>query len=233
MFSKHQKYRKYNYISMLLEYEEEIWKKKQPTKCRCPNCKGKPGRFKLHEKRVRKILIETDEILEKTTRLLRWKCPLCNKTWTEYPWFIEANKRYLKPIIVLKALEYISIGNSTYRGLTSLEKMPIWYNGDEDPDNARSQSHTTLHRWVGWLGDFEIEVFRYMDWLYQQKPEVEIHRREILISRHKYRSERRLSILEVVKRWSLIAAELVEEKLEKIFLQFAPHVGEKTARLFS
>ena len=127
MFSKHQKYRKYNYISMLLEYEEEIWKKKQPTKCRCTNCKGKPGRFKLHE----------------------------------------------------------------------------------------------------------IEVFRYMDWLYQQKPEVEIHRREILISRHKYRSERRLSILEVVKRWSLIAAELVEEKLEKIFLQFAPHVGEKTARLFS
>ncbi|MBU1557825.1 hypothetical protein KKC45_02590 [Patescibacteria group bacterium] len=220
-------------LLVLNEYEEKIKSKSQPEKKKCPKCNANPGKFNLHERRLRKILIlEKDTVQEREIFLLRWKCPLCLKTWTEYPHFVEAYKRYVKPTLILKAFDYVKQKTSTYRNLTSNGTMPIWYEKDLQKEiGARSIWHSTLYRWVGWLGSFVNEISLFMGWLEQKFSDSVAHQKLRVIFPGKYRSQERKVILENVGIWSSIAEEFEKKDIRKIFLQFAPHANQIRSKI--
>jgi hypothetical protein len=80
----------------------------------CRNCKKKPGEFKLHDHRPRKLRIIVHALVQIiTTCLVRWRCPLCNAKFTAYPDFIVRHKRYAVNQIVEQS-ENLLTGNKSY-----------------------------------------------------------------------------------------------------------------------
>ena len=75
----------------------------------CPKCLEKPNFFKLHECKKRNFRYICDSFIYTVLSLLtRWKCPICKRTFTDYPSFALPFKRYVMIDIERLTNDYIN-----------------------------------------------------------------------------------------------------------------------------
>jgi hypothetical protein len=117
----------------------------------CPRCLNKE-KFRLHECRrrlFRYIIGSSVKVI--LTLLPRWKCEVCQKTFTVYPPFAVPHKRFVLCDIEKLCQRYIKDREETYCSTVSNEGLPIGY--DEGTNNAADHflAPSTIWRWIGWL----------------------------------------------------------------------------------
>jgi len=125
----------------------------KPPDCDCPKCKGKPETYKRHDSYPRIVKFVIDGFIQtRTTLLIRWKCPLCKKTFVSYPKFLLRYKQYVATNILTLCSTYLEQDHETYRSTITDNGTAIGYADDEDKIDERQLAHPTLWRWLGFLG---------------------------------------------------------------------------------
>lgn len=175
------------------EHTEKV--RKGLVKChlpRCWNCKTEPEAFSRHEARQRQFYVIIDDLVRMVLGLLiRWKCPGCGKTFTDYPDFAVPYKRYTVPTIKKYCGLYTEDHETSYRTI-------IINNAIGHLDSERQLNHSTIHRWITSFGSYNKIVRTAQDLYLQAKPESSICRELALLSipSKKYRTEKRKGILQ-------------------------------------
>lgn len=159
----------------------------------CPICHISSDFFKIHAYRERRFLIIIEMIVEAVfCTLVRFGCPGCGKTFTNYPDFAIPHKHYTVPSIVSFAAAYVQSDEMTYQQAIIVDK--------EVPGYAKSNAMltpSTVHRWVTTLSGFARTCRIALILLVQDNPLSPIHRNlaGITVSKRKFRSDRRRSQL--------------------------------------
>ena len=151
----------------------------------CQGCHQKPILFKLHESRKRQFRLIVENIVTTTVSfLLRWRCLLCNTTFTEYPPFAAPHKRFVLTDINRLGGKYLSIDTLGYRGVVKENGVDIGY---PDSNDLCEQfiSHSTVWRFMIYLAD-RSQIKRQPFIMAKTVP---------LISSFKYRSNKRKTLL--------------------------------------
>lgn len=89
--------------------------------------------------------------------LVRWRCPTCGRTFTEYPPFAIPHKRYALAQVAPRALRYVEDDGISYRKGVLESALPVFHwppddHSDSYTDDTRALAHSTLYRWVSALG---------------------------------------------------------------------------------
>ena len=162
---------------------------------RCPRCKAEPLRFKWHGVRKRLFVVFVDWVVRRAcSYLTRWKCPLCNRTFTLYPPFALPFKRYVLDFIQARCAAYARDEARTYREGVEEEGKAISH---EDPDGGAELWPSTLWRWVDSLGRFDVTLRQALNLIKQKDPSTGLFRAlgRIQIRAGKFRSEARKTLL--------------------------------------
>ncbi len=119
----------------------------------CRSCHQKPELFKLHESRKRQFRLVVENIVKVTVSfLLRWRCQLCNATFSEYPFFAVPHKRFVLTDINKFGQKYLTNDRLSYRNVVSKNGADIGY-----PDARglcdRFLSHSSVWRFMTYLAD--------------------------------------------------------------------------------
>ena len=193
-------------IKSLIEAHTQIIQsgKFNPPKSCCPKCSEQPESYKLHERKVRNLYyIVCDVVYSIFTLLARWKCPVCHKTFTEYPPFIIPHKRYILIDILRLTSDYLENDKQTYRGTTNFNNIPIHHEDrfevPDEPDDCYI-SPSTPFRWIGFLGSLKELIENALNLIKQKNPDNLIYREIFPVSPRKYRSSKRKTILENARR---------------------------------
>lgn len=155
----------------------------------CPQCNVVSEFFKLHAYRERRFLIIIDMLIESAfCTLLRFGCPGCGKTFTNYPDFAVPHKHYTRPTIMGFSAAYVESDDMTYQQAVRVDKIPPGY-----PQSDAMLAPSTIHRWIGTLGRFTQTGRKALILFLQQDPGSNIHRdlARIIIPKRKYKSNRR------------------------------------------
>ena len=73
----------------------------------CPRCSVEPAFFKIHAYRERRFLIIVEMLIKAAyCSLVRFRCPGCGKTFTNYPDFAIPHKHYTRQNIMGFAANY-------------------------------------------------------------------------------------------------------------------------------
>jgi len=171
------------------------------SRTECPCCGGTPGEFHPHERRSRLFLVIVGTLVQLVRgRLVRWKCDLCGKTFTDYPPFAVPRKRYVAQSLVGRARQYVEADALTYRRAVLQERMPISYEGEAGETQGRQLSPTTLWRWVGLAGGLKETLREALALVKAKAPACVIFRFVPAIAPWKYQSTRRRRVLERAAR---------------------------------
>ena len=129
--------------------------------------------------------------------LLRWKCPGCNKTKTDYPDFALPYKRYTLPTILAFSQAYVQDPSNSYRWLVNSCPLPYQSKPDADAEGEPMMEHSTIHRWITTLGGYPRLVQNATDLMVQADPATSLCRDQVVlkISPKKYISSIRKQIL--------------------------------------
>jgi hypothetical protein len=112
----------------------------------CPRCHSVLAKFIVHEYRKRTLLyIVGLYVYQAIAIFIRWKCTVCQKTFTEYPPFALPNKRYVSFGIEQLCQEYIDDPLATYRKTASNRG---YHSEDHSVIDERQLSHSTVWRWM-------------------------------------------------------------------------------------
>jgi hypothetical protein len=158
----------------------------------CPKCKTSSKFFKRHELKDRKFKIIEDLIVYIVIGLLiRWKCPGCGKTFTQYPWFAVPYKRYTLPTIFDLCWQYLENELLSYRKL-----VEIWSPVEYKSDDIHLQ-HSTIYRWITTLGSYSVIIRESLRLILEAKPGSPIVRvlSNISVFSRKYKNKKRKKIL--------------------------------------
>jgi len=178
----------------------------------CIKCQGKPDSFKLHECRKRSFrFIAECFVYIVMSFLVRWKCPICKATFTDYPPFALPFKRYVVSDIEQLCSSYLDDPSATYRKCVSHEKSAIAYHSDHNAIDERQLSHSSLWRWVTFFGNMHERLASSLDLIHQKCPDPVFTRSLFMnpISRHKFHSQVRKIILQTAQNF-LISQTLFE-----------------------
>ncbi len=154
----------------------------------CNNCGFRPVAFKYHGVRARIILLVVLSIVERVqTYLTRWKCPSCGVTFTLYPDWALAHKRYEASFILERCKAYVAEDACRYRKGVMDGGAPVMY---EDADSGMQLWASTLWRWVSALGGFAQTTRQALHLIKQKAPDSGLFRSlcTLRIGAHKYRS---------------------------------------------
>ena len=156
-----------------------------PPEGACPRCSKMPETYKLHECRKRFFRFVVKNFVRiALTLLVRWKCPLCRETFTQYPGFALPHKRYVKSDIRGLSKNYVEDEKQTYASVVTHNNGTIGYQRDDNRPVDRFLNPTTPWRWITWLGCIANEPLKKRSEL--QPPEVypakcrSLHRKRIL-----------------------------------------------------
>lgn len=155
----------------------------------CALCGAHPDFFKFYDKRKRKLrLLNSNLVKVILTFLLRWRCPLCQGKFTDYPPFIEPHKRFAVPHMIKPCVRYLTDVKQSYADAAKAEDGgDICY---PDDNNLCEQFFA------------KSTVWRFMEYLAGLKrphlfPTVTISATKTPpIAPSKYRSKNRLSLLQ-------------------------------------
>jgi len=136
--------------------------RRQTDGAACPYCGAIPSRF-LRNGRRKHIFrtVEQGIVSQITGSLARWKCPVCRRSFTEYPEYAVRGKRFSRGTIQALCERYFRDGRTTYRETVCDDGIPIAYpesgrsvsGFDDDDAQTPALSHTTVYRWITTLGD--------------------------------------------------------------------------------
>jgi hypothetical protein len=130
----------------------------------CPGCGLESDWYKRHEARRRKFHVVIEQIVHVVSGLLiRWKCPVCGKTFTQYPDFALPHKRYTLPTIMDLSSKYTENEAATYRKIVR-SAQPGYH------DSERQLEHSTVHRWLTSLSRLKMTLSRAADLILQAAP---------------------------------------------------------------
>lgn len=134
---------------------------------RCPSC-GRDSEggffFRRHAVRYRRLFVIIGRMVYKRKMsLLRWRCPFCNCTFTDYPFFAIPNKHYTLLQMRDYVYRYISGGQASYRQGVMASDRPLFHadaqvataeSSEQEKENEAvpAMAHSTLHRWITTLG---------------------------------------------------------------------------------
>jgi len=126
------------------------------------------------------------------TILLRWKCPMCGGTFTDYPSFAVPYKRYVRDDIENLSARYVEEDRTSYRSVVRSSGLATGYEGESE----RRLEHTTVWKWLGWHATQEQQTSRMLEWIRCQNPSHGLFRAMFPVAPRKYRSDRRRRELE-------------------------------------
>jgi len=149
-------------------------------------------RFGRHGVRKRLFLVFVQAVIEEVdSYLTRWKCPLCRRTFTQYPWWAIPHKRYVLPFIEGRCGAYVEDTARTYAsGVHTPEGLPFSH---ADADTGRELAASTLWHWVTTLGGMSEAVRGALELIKQKDPSTGLFRElgRLRIRAGQYRSTAR------------------------------------------
>jgi hypothetical protein len=155
----------------------------------CPRCSVESEFFKIHAYRERRFLIIIEMLIKAAyCSLVRFKCPGCGKTFTNYPDFAIPHKHYTRPSIMGFSARYLNSEDITYRQTLMVDGSVPGY-----PQNDAALAPTTIHRWITTLGRFTQTCRKALILLLQENPVSSICRdlARIIIPQRKYKTKQR------------------------------------------
>jgi len=188
------------------DYNQEVVKNQLPCALEiCPRCKQKSNAFKRHDVRQRHLAVIVDRLIIKVMAwMVRMKCSLCGKTFTDYPQFALPYKRFVSLEIMDRSLRYLQDDTMTYEQ-AACEQDPGQANGrspprqpmpvfHEDPGKAGRLAPSTVARWITTLGSLQNTLQAAMALLLERG--TDMHRQAFDVAAHKYRSQERKRLLQ-------------------------------------
>jgi len=143
-------------------------------------------------------------IVKVISMLVRMKCSLCGKTFTEYPPFALPYKRFVSQEIMERSLCYLQDDTMTYERAACeqdtsgtnersppRQPMPVFH---QDQDEARRFAPSTVARWITTLGSLKNTLQAAMNLLLEKGSD--IHRQAFDLPARKYRSHERKRLLQ-------------------------------------
>ncbi len=119
----------------------------------CPKCQKKPNALKLHECRKRTYRYIVGCFVKKRITLLpRWKCDICEATFTDHPDFALPYKRYVKENVVKISMNYIKEEKESYQSVVTNNNAQIGYEEKDGQYVNHFIYPSSPWRWIDWLG---------------------------------------------------------------------------------
>ena len=189
----------------------------------CLRCGGRPVSFCRHDARKRIFLVILDRLVhEVLSLLLRWKCPLCKKTFTTYPVFALPWKRYVRKEVLRFSERYVTEDQSSYRKSATEGGLAIFYDGsDAAKIDDRQFAHTTIHRWFPFLGSLKRTARDALRLIREKTPGSGIFRKILPVPPWKYRSEERREVLFGSRQLLQVESEFRALFASSLFPRFA------------
>ncbi len=202
-------------------YQEKVQKNKitpfnLPS---CRRCNVDSAFFKLHAYRERRFLIIIKMFIQTVFfPLLRFKCPGCGKTYTYYPDFAIPHKHYTRQTIMNFSEAYVKSEHTTYEKSTMVDLDAPGY-----PDDSRTLSGSTIHRWITTVSGFSETARKALDLVLQESPSSAICRTlaGLTIPKRKYRTVNRKNRLLSCRRFLLTEAFFQSVFQRSIFTKLA------------
>jgi len=191
-----------------------------PEGC-CPRCSEEGAAFKRHDSRKRsfRFIVGYDVHVNKSL-LVRWKCPICGDTFTDYPSFAMPHKRYVLTDMERLSAEYVEDERQTYRKAVCPQGIPIGYQEPDGRPVERFLAHSTPWRWISSLGSMKDTLSEALHLIRQKDSTSTIFREVFPVAPHKYQSSQRKLILENARRLLRASLEFYRLFGHKIF----PHL---------
>ncbi len=157
------------------------------------DCARRKFRLRVYDATLDEIVVEIVDSWR-----ARFRCRHCLKVFTEYPPFALPHKRFVKQDVLAKAVEYLSAEKTpkcraTYREAVLERRVPLSYAADQE---GHQVSHSSVWRWLSWLGSLKDIRERAMQLIFQKDPQADLHWKPHPIAAHKVRSEARRKMLE-------------------------------------
>ena len=155
----------------------------------CPRCSVESEFFKIHAYRERRFLIIIEMLIKAAyCSLVRFRCPGCDKTFTNYPDFAIPHKHYTRPSITGFSANYVESDKMTYQQAVMVDNSAPGY-----PQNDATLAPSTIHRWITTLSRFTKTCRTALILLLQENPVSSICRdlARLIISPRKYKTNQR------------------------------------------
>ena len=185
----------------------------------CPRCSVESQFFKIHAYRERRFLIIIEMLIKAAyCSLVRFKCPGCGKTFTNYPNFAIAHKHYTQPRITGFSASYVESENMTYQKAVMVDSSVPGY-----PQNDATLAPSTIHRWITTLGSFTQTCRTALILLLQENPVSSICRdlARLIIPQRKYKTNQRKKLLIGCRQLVIIEAFFQATFKTSIFTKLA------------
>jgi len=156
----------------------------------CPRCSVESDFFKIHAYRERRFLIIIEMLIKAAfCSLVRFKCPGCGKTFTDYPDFAIPHKHYTRPTITGFCARYLEADDMTYQQAVMVDNSAPGY-PESDSTDAPTLAPTTIHRWIKTLSRFTQTLRTALILLLQERPVLRICRdlARLIIPQRKYKT---------------------------------------------
>ena len=155
----------------------------------CPRCRVDSSFFKIHAYRERRFLIIIEMFIKAAfCTLVRFRCPGCGKTLTDYPAFAIPHKHYTRQSIMGFSANYLESDDTTYQQAVMVDNSVPGYARDD-----ATLSPSTIHRWVTSLGRFIKTCRTALLLMLQENPVSSICRdlARLVIPQRKYKTNQR------------------------------------------
>ena len=187
----------------------------------CPRCSVESQFFKIHAYRERRFLIIIEMLIKAAyCSLVRFKCPGCGKTFTNYPDFAIPHKHYTRPSITGFSASYVESENMTYQKAVMVDSSVPGY-----PQNDATLAPSTIHRWITTLGRFTQTCRTALILLLQENPVSSICRdlARLIIPQRKYKTNQRKKQLIGCRQLVIIEVFFQVTFKTSIFTKLAMH----------
>ena len=183
---------------------------------RCPRCgckrKGKFF-FRRHAIRYRFLFIVVGRMIHRIkVSLIRWRCPACGCTFTDYPPFTIPYKRYSFSQMRERARRYVLDKRTSYRKGVTTSALPLFHaNGciacaetserEKQSEEVHTMAHSTLYRWITTFGHskYNSQDISCSTGYKNHNPERPREPIAFVISPRKYRKRTRKRVLEACR----------------------------------
>ena len=189
----------------------------------CPRCRVDSCFFKIHAYRERRFLIIIEMLIQAAyCSLVRFKCPGCEKTFTNYPDFAIPYKHYTRQSIVGFSDRYLDCEHITYRLAVMVDGSVPGY-----PQNDATLAPSTLHRWIATLSRLTQTCRTALILLLQKNPVSSICRSlaQIIIPQRKYKTKQRKKQLVRCRQLMIIEAFFHDTFKTSIFTKLATRLA--------
>ena len=136
-------------------------------------------------------------------------------------------KQFVSPTLLETAKDFLGSQKSYRQAVREQQRSLVYDDRQEHPLAAQGAAlaHSTLWRWLSWLGGLTRTMQRASQLICQKDPHSTLHHQVIPIDPRKYRSEQRRVTLEQAARMLLVEAAFHEHFGKKIFPRFATGRG--------